>query len=186
MVIKSIIFYLKFINIFNYVIKLIFVLKSIMNSLGANWAWSWWACAWDVGFSTYVVANLGSWSGLGSTFSFFVWAVLSFWFVVVFFEYWDWSWDIEGSFGDQLFLGRALSFALGFTYFSLISNGVFIWDDNVLGSNLGLWSSWFRGKFGKWSRSWCSWEDGILWSNASSSWFLNAYWNNWCASAIGI
>jgi len=150
--------------------------------LGTNVAWSSWACAWDVGFGTYIVANLGSWSGLWCTFSFLAWAVLSFWLIVVFFEDRDWSWNIEGSFGNLLFLGWVLSSWLGFTNFSLISHGVFIWDNDVLGSNLCLWSSWFWGKFSEWSSSWLGWENGVLRSNVES-WSrlvsLSAFWH-WC------
>jgi len=123
--------------------------KSNISVVAASLAWrSGGTGAWDIGLGADVVLDLGSGSGLGSTFSIFACGVLSLGWVVVFLGHSDWTVDVEGSLGDLtvLFLVGSSGGWLG--DLSLVSNGVLVWDDDVLGTDVSVRSSGLGGQLG--------------------------------------
>ena len=138
-----------------------------------------WRSIWDVSFSTYIVLNLSSWSALRSTFTFLFSAVFSLGWVVIFFGHRNWTTDVECSLCTLNILSLLITTALSFTDFSLISNSVFIRDNNVLSSNLSLRTSRFRSKLCKFTVSLRSGKDGILSTNSKLCVINTSRCTNW-------
>jgi len=92
--------------------------------------------------------DLGSGSGLGSTFSIFAGGVLTLGGVVVFLGNADGTVDIEGSLGNFTVLLLVGSSGGGFGNLSLVGDGVLVWDNDVLGTDVSVRSSGFGGELG--------------------------------------
>jgi hypothetical protein len=133
--------------------------------------------AWDIGLGADVVLDLGSGSGLGSTFSIFACGVLSLGWVVVFLGDGNGTVDVEGSLGDLAVLFLVVSSGGGFGDLSLIGNGVFVWDNDVLGTDVSVRSSGLGGQLSVGTGSLGSGEFGVLRSEAVS-------WTVWSTSAV--
>ena len=121
---------------------------SVIALITASSAWvTGGTCAWDIGLGADVVLDLGSGSGLGSTFSIFAGGLLSLGWVVVFLSDADWTVDVEGSLGDLAVLFLVVSSGGWLGDLSLIGNGVFVWDDDVLGTDVSVRSGGFGCEF---------------------------------------
>ena len=134
---------------------------------------------WDISFSTDVVLNLSSWSRLRSTFSLLGSAVFTLWWIIIFFWDNDLSYNIKSSLGNLDILGFFFTTALSFTDFSLISDSVFIGDNNILSTNLSLRTSRFGSELSIITTSFSTWElyvDSFSWDTAN--------WNNFFTSTI--
>ena len=123
--------------------------------------WTAYACAWrsirDISFSTYVILYLSSWSRLRCSFSFLRCAMFTFRWVIIFFWDNDLTTNIKSSLCYLNILGFFFTTALSFTDLSLISNSVFIGNNDVLSTNLSLWASrfWSELSISTWSFSTC-------------------------------
>lgn len=125
--------------------------SSSVAALVADSSWSsgsGGAGARDIGLGASVVLDLGSGSGLGSTFSIFAGGVLTLGGVVVFLGNADGTVDIEGSLGNFTVLLLVGSSGGGFGNLSLVGDGVLVWDNDVLGTDVSVRSSGFGGKLG--------------------------------------
>ena len=89
--------------------------------------------------------------------------------VVVFLRDADGTVDVEGSLGDLAVLLGVGSSGGGFGNLSLIGDGVLVWDHDVLGTDVSVGSSGFRGELGVGTGSLLSGELSALASNAVSS-----------------
>ena len=141
-----------------------------------------WAGAWDISFSNGggVVLDLGSWSGLRSSLSWFGGDVLSLSLVVVFLGDADWTGDVESSSGNLAVLLGFLSLGAAFWDLSLVGDGVLVWDDDVLGTDLGLGGSGLGWELG---------ETGLVieltWSEDGLSTWETAWGNSWAVKDWG-
>ena len=138
-----------------------------------------WRSVWDISFSADIVLNLSSWSRLRSTLSLLGSAVFTLRWIIIFF--WDnnLSYNIKSSLGNFDILGFFLTTALSFTDFSLISDSVFIRNNNILSTNLSLWTSRFGSELSIITTSFSSWELYV----DSFSWYT-ANWNDLFTSTI--
>ena len=132
-----------------------------------------WRSVWDISFGTDIVLNLSSWSRLRSTLSLLGSAVFTLRWIIIFFWDNDLSYNIKSSLGNLDILGFFFTTALSFTDFSLISDSVFIGDNNILSTNLSLWTSRFRSELSIITTSFSTWELYV----DSFSWY-SANWNN--------
>lgn len=112
--------------------------------------------------------DLGSGSGLGGTFTVFAGGVLSLGGVIVLLADADGSVDVEGSLGDLTVLFLVGTSVGGLGDLSLIGNGVLVWDDDVLGTDVGGGSSGFGGELGVCAGSILSSELSVLASDGVS------------------
>jgi hypothetical protein len=112
---------------------------------------------------------LGSGSGLGDTFSVLAGGVLSLGGVVVLLGDADGTVDVEGSLGDLAVLLLVGSLGGGLGNLSLVGDGVLVWDDNVLGTDVGVGSSGLGGEFGVGSGSLGGAQSGVLSTEGVSS-----------------
>ena len=156
----------------------------IAGAWASRWSSAWGrgsTGAWDIGLGALVVLDLGSGSGLGSTFSVFACGVLSLGWVVVFLWYADGSGDIEGSLGNFTVLLLVGSSHGGFGNLSLVGDGVLVWDDDVLGTDLGVGSSGLGGELGVSTGSLLTTEGSGL-----STEVVSTAWGSVSATAWGI
>ena len=82
--------------------------------------------------------------------------------VVVLLRHADGSVDVEGSLGNFAVLFLVGTSGGGFGNLSLVGDGVFIWDDDVLGTDIGVGSSGLGGELGVGTGSLGSGELGVL------------------------
>ena len=141
---------------------------------------TWWS-VWDVSFGADVILNLSSWSRLGSTLSLLRSAMFTLRWVIIFFWDNDLSSNIKSSLGNLNVLGFLFTTTLGFTDFSLIGDGVFIGNNNILSTNLSLGTSRFWSELSIITTSFSTWE---LYVNTFSKYWTR--WNDFSTSTTNI
>lgn len=118
--------------------------------------------------------NLGSSSGLGGTLAVLAGGVLALGGVVVFLGHADGSVDVEGSLGNFAVLFLVGTSGGGLGNLSLVGDGVLVWDDDVLGTDVGVGSSGLGGELGVGSGSLGAGELSGLGTDGVSSTVLTA------------
>jgi hypothetical protein len=99
---------------------------------------------------------------LGSTLTILAGGVLSLGGVVVLLGHADGSVDVEGSLGNLAVLLLVGSSGGGLGNLSLVGHGVLVWDDDVLGTDVGVGSGGLGGELGVRSSSLGTAEGGLL------------------------